>query len=296
MFDPYRYVRPRTARKAAALLASEPGARALAGGTDLLVEMRARNLRPGLIVDLKGIPRLRGVTRRKGQVRIGALTTVTDLLESPLIAGPLAALREAAAVFGCHEVRNRATVGGNLANASPGAEFTVPLMALDAEVELQGASGPPRLLPLAEFLLGPGRTALAPGELVLAVEIPAVDKRLRTAYRRRARTRGMDLAGVSLAVAARPGAAPGHWKVTVSMGAVAGVPPRPAAAEALLSGGPLDPARVKEAGRLLVADLAPRATSLRATPAYKLAVLPVMLERMLHDLGLLTPAAWEVVA
>ncbi len=96
----------------------------------------------------------------------------------------------------------------------------------------------------------------------------------------------MDLAAVSLAVVARPAGAPGHFRVALSMGAVAGVPPRPAEAEAILSAGELTPSRVAEAGRALVAGLAPRATSLRATPAAKLAVLPVMLRRMVRDLGL----------
>lgn len=286
MFEPYRYARPRDPREAAALLASEPGAKALAGGTDLLVEMRARNLRPSLVVDLKGIAGLRGISRAGGRVRIGALTTVSDVLSSPRLAGGLAALRDAAAVFGCHEIRNRATVGGNLANASPGAEFSVPLMAFDAEVVVQGSEGPARSLPLGSFLLGPGRTALGPGELVTAVEIPGVDQDLRSAYRRRARTRGMDLASVSLAVVARRAGDPARRQVALSMGAVAGVPPRPAAAEAELSGATLTRERVARAGELLVAGLAPRATSLRATPGYKLAVLPVLLERILCDLGL----------
>jgi len=285
MFEPYRYERPTTVRQAARML-REPGAVLLAGGTDLLLQMRLRESRPTVVVDLKGIEALRGIALDGDRVRIGALTTVSDVLSCRDLAPRLACLTDAARVFACHEIRNRATVGGNLANASPGAEFSVPLMALDALVLLGGET--PRSMPLGEFLRGPGRTALRPGELIEAIEVPHADAAMRSAYRRRARTRGMDLASVSLAVAIRCPDNPSRRTVALSMGAVAAVPPRPAAAEALLAGRPLTPEIVAAAGRTLIADVAPRASSLRATPDYKRAVLPVLLARMLDELGVTT--------
>jgi len=285
MFEPYRYERPTTVGGAVDLL-RQPGAVALAGGTDLLLQMRLRNARPAVVVDLKEIAELQGITVEDGRVRIGALTTVSDILRSEELPSPLAAVADAARVFACHEIRNRATIGGNLANASPGAEFSVPLMALDADVIVRGTTR--RTQPLGEFLQGPGRTTLEPGELIEAILVTGVAGDLRSAYLRRARTRGMDLASVSLAAVVRHAADPARRTVALSMGAVAGVPPRPAAAEALLRERILTPEIVAEAGRSLVAEIAPRASSLRATPDYKRAVLPVLLRRVLDDLGVVS--------
>ena len=282
----YRYLRPDDLDQACAALADDLDAVALAGGTDLLVEMRSRAVEPTLVVDLKRLEGLRGIRRENGEVWIGALTTVTDLLDAPQLDGGLACLADAARVFACAEIRHRATLGGNLANASPGAEFCVPLVALDARVHVHGPEGQDRSLPIGEFLLGAKRTALAPGELVTGVSIPVDGGDLRSAYRRRSRTRGMDLAAVSLAVVVRDGDRPGRRRILLSMGAVEAVPPRVEAAERLLSRRPLDRSVIAEAGRALVEGIAPRTGSLRAEPAYKLAVLPVLLERILVDLGL----------
>jgi len=286
-FEPYRYERPTTVEEACALLA-EPGAVALAGGTDLLLEMRLRERRPSLVVDLKSLPTPRGVAVTQDRVEIGALTTVTDLLHDEIVADTYPCLVDAARVFACAEIRHRATLGGNLANASPGAEFTVPLMALDADVVVANTDGV-RTEPLATFLRGPGRTTLQPGELIAGVSIPLREVEHRCAYVRRARTRGMDLASVSLAVVVHGADDPAAREVAISMGAVAPVPPLPASTEAMLSGCAIDEALLHRAGRDLVADLAPRASSLRATPGYKLAVLPALLGRTLRGLGVVEP-------
>lgn len=281
-FEPYRYERPSTVAEASRLLREE-GAVALAGGTDLLLEMRLRDRRPSCVVDLKALDTLGGIRETAEGIWIGALTTVTEIQQSALLRDRLTCLTDAADVFACHEIRNRATVGGNLANASPGAEFSVPLMALDAVVVAQGDTE--IRVPIGQFLLGPGRTDLRPGELITGVEIPDAGDRIRSAYRRRARTRGMDLAAVSLAVVVRSPEAPEQRTVALSMGAVAPVPPRPHATEEMLSGVPLTAELITDAGRTLVQDLKPRASSLRATPQAKRSVLPVMLRRALRDLG-----------
>jgi CO/xanthine dehydrogenase FAD-binding subunit len=287
-FEPYRYERPTDPREACRLLA-EPGAVALAGGTDLLLQMRLRERKPAVVVDLKHLAALRGIHRVGDRLKIGALATVTDVLHDPALGHGFGCLVDAARVFACAEIRHRATVGGNLANASPGAEFAVPLVALDAEIALTDGQGCDRRLPIGEFLLGPGRTALRPGELITAISVPVGSGELRSAYRRRARTRGMDLASVSLAVVVHHAGDPPTRRIALSMGAVAPVPPRPDSTEALLSGGPIGEARLAAARRDLVDGLAPRAGSLRATPDYKLAVLPTMLERTLRELGVVEP-------
>ncbi len=205
MLEPYRYLRPTTLQEASEMLSLE-GAMALSGGTDLLVQMRERKRKPAVVVDLKHLPGLRAIEHSLASVHLGALTTVTDILEHSRLTARLPALRQAAEVFACCEIRHRATVGGNVANASPGAEFTVPLVALDAVVELYGPQGP-RAMALSSFLHGPGQTDLKRGELVTGISIPLTPD-LRCAYRRKSRTRGMDLAAVSLAVVAHGASRP----------------------------------------------------------------------------------------
>ncbi len=283
-FEPYEYERAHTLGEALAML-QEPGATILAGGTDLLPRMRSRRVAPRLLVDIKPVPELQGVTFRHGRVELGALVTATRLVSSP---PALECLGQAAARFGCSEIRHRATIGGNLGNASPGGEFTVPLVALDAEVVVAGPGGT-RVIPVEQFLRGPGRTSLEPGELVVSVIVPDVHRGMVSHYARVSRTKGMDLAGFSLAVVVRDANDPEHRKVAISMGAVAEVPPRAHEAEELLSGVEITDRVLARAKEALVDGLAPRAGSLRASPWYKLQVLPVLLERALVDLGLYPP-------
>lgn len=284
MLEPYRYLRPTTLQEASEMLCLQ-GAMALAGGTDLLVEMRERKRKPPVMVDLKHLTGLRGIEHNQANIRLGALTTVTDVLEDSRLTARLPALKQAAEVFACCEIRHRATLGGNVANASPGAEFTVPLVALDAAVEIWGPEGP-RAMTLSNFLLGPGQTDLETGEFVTGLSIPLTPD-MRCAYRRKARTRGMDLAAVSLAVVAHGASRPEERRICLSMGAVERVPPRPSRVEAMLSGVRLTRELTAHAGQALIEPLAPRASSLRASPTYKKAVLPVLLRRLLEELDLM---------
>ena len=146
MLPEFDLLRPETMPEALAILA-EHGADAMpiAGGTNVLVDLRAGKHQPRVLVDVARLPGLRGIHRENGHLVIGGGTTISDLLVDPLIAQHAPALREAAAVFANPLIRNRATVGGNLADASPAADTAPPLLALDAEVELASQGGtPPR--------------------------------------------------------------------------------------------------------------------------------------------------------
>jgi carbon-monoxide dehydrogenase medium subunit len=195
----FRYARPTSLDDALALLAAEPAARPLLGGTDLLVAIRKRAERPPLVVDLKRVPELAGgIDERDGTLRVSAGTVMTDLAADPRIRSRFAALVEAADVVGSIQIRNRATLAGNLCNASPAADTAPPLIAFGATVELLGPRGSRRMA-VADFIVGPGRTALDPGEVVGAVELPMPAGRTASAFARMTRRRGVDLATVNLA-------------------------------------------------------------------------------------------------
>lgn len=170
MFKPVGYVRPGSIEETVDLLAKEPGrCRLIAGGTDLLVQKPAET---EVLVDVAGLG-LREMAPVEGHLRIGSAVTVAELEEAEaLLSHPcLTVLAEAAALLGTPGVRNRATIGGNLCNGSPAADLAVAALALDAEVGIAGPQGV-RKMPVADFFRGVNRTALRPGEIVTAVEIP----------------------------------------------------------------------------------------------------------------------------
>jgi CO/xanthine dehydrogenase FAD-binding subunit len=160
---------PTTLEEALQLKAERPGARPLAGGTDLLVELNFDRARPEAILNLAEVGELREWSRENGTVRIGAGVPYAELMRAPL-AQALPALAEASRTVGSPQIRNRGTIGGNLGTASPAGDALPPLLVEGAVVEIGSARGV-RSLPLTEFLVGPKRNALEPDELVLAVRV-----------------------------------------------------------------------------------------------------------------------------
>jgi CO/xanthine dehydrogenase FAD-binding subunit len=160
---------PRSLDEALQLKAERPAARPITGGTDLLVELNFDRARPDAILNLREVAELRGTSREDGALRLGAAVTYTELLRPPLLT-ELPALAEAARTVGSPQIRNRGTLGGNLATASPAGDSLPPLLVEEAVVEVGSVRGV-RTLPLSEFLVGPKRNALEPDELVLAVRL-----------------------------------------------------------------------------------------------------------------------------
>jgi CO/xanthine dehydrogenase FAD-binding subunit len=158
---------PRSLGEALGLKAGRPEARAIAGGTDVLVELNFDRTRPAALLNLGEVAELRGWSQVDGGLRLGACLTYTELMEPPL-AGLLPALAEASRTVGSPQIRNRGTIGGNLGTASPAGDSLPPLLVEEAEVELASVRGSRRLT-LADFLVGPKRNALEPDELVVAV-------------------------------------------------------------------------------------------------------------------------------
>ena len=235
-----RYEAPDSLDSAVALLAGAPGdARVLAGGTDLLVQMRADVLEPELIVDIKKIPETRAVAEEKGGWRIGAAVTGAELRENTRLKAVWPGVVEAANLIGSTQVQGRATLGGNLCNGSPAADSVPALIAAGALASIVGPKGR-RDLPVEDVMLGPRKLALTKGELVASFLLPPRPKGSSDAYLRFIPRTEMDIAvvgaGVSLTV-------DGSGKISaarVSLGAVAARVLLVAAAAQAIVGSTLD--------------------------------------------------------
>ena len=181
----FEYIAPQTIVEAVAALQQHDDAAVLAGGTDILLRMRAGERAPHALVDIK---RIRGFRELKMDARkgltIGPAVTMGQLSASAAVREHYPALSQGAGLVASVQIRNRATVAGNLCNAAPSADTAPPLLALGARVRISGPRGR-RSLRLDNFFTGPGQTALRPGELVTAVHVPPVAKRSGSAYTRR---------------------------------------------------------------------------------------------------------------
>jgi CO/xanthine dehydrogenase FAD-binding subunit len=277
--QPFAYARPESLADAIALLAERgPDARVLAGGTDLIIRLRDGSASPALVVDVKWVPELAPGVRAgaDGSLIIGATTVMTEIAAHPLVRRDVAALAEAAAVVGSVQIRNRATIAGNLCNASPAADTAPALLVHGAAVAVAGPEGM-RRVPLDELFVRSGVTTLSRGELVVAIEIPAPPAgRIASAHQRRTRRRGHDLASVTVAVGVD---AAGTTRL-----AYGSVGPRPLL-RVDATGVLASPSASREAQaaifETLFADASPSARSMRAGPEYRLAMLRVLGRRAL---------------
>jgi CO/xanthine dehydrogenase FAD-binding subunit len=255
----------------------------LAGGTDLMPQAQAGRLplQP-VLMNVRRVPELAGIAEAGGVVRIGALVTITELLESELVRERLHVLWQACDHFASDQIRNAATVGGNVCNASPAGDTLVPLLALNATVIL--ASKPngtlqSRRVPLALFLLGPGRTGRAREELVAAVEVPLPPAGFIGAFYKHGTRPGLDISTISIAVGAgREGKA--LRDVRVAFGAVAPTPIRAPRTEAALEGRVPDAATLETAAQVALEEVRP-ISDLRASEWYRRELIHNMLKRAL---------------
>ena len=268
----FAYERPTELRDAIALLAEHgEAARPLSGGTYLIIQMRDRTVSAGVVVDVKRVPELAAGIRRDGdRLVIGANTVMTDIAEDETIRTRFAALAEAALVVGSVQIRNRASLAGNICNASPAADTAPALLAFGAVVVVVGPDGV-RRVPINDWFVRSGVTTIRGGELVTAIELPIPDGRVGSTHVRRTRRRGHDLASVTLAVAV-----PRDGPATVSYGSVG---PRPwvvtDSSGALADPGSSADARAATLDRLF-SSAVPSPTSMRASPEYRLAMLRVL--------------------
>jgi carbon-monoxide dehydrogenase medium subunit len=274
----FAYHRPATVEDACRLLAAEPRAAVLAGGTDLMVHLTQswRGKRPPAVVNVKRIPGLDAIQATDHALRLGALATLSALVEHPVVQAEYPVLPLAARYMGSPAIRNLATVGGNLCNGSPAADLPPVLLALDAEVGIAGPGGE-RRLPLADFFRGPGQTALRPGELLVWIEVPRRRPPRPIRYERLDVRRAMDIAIAGAAVSV------GAGEARVALCAVAPTPLRVVDAEAVLAEQGLKAGAIERAAALAVAAARP-ITDVRATAEYRRQMVGVLVRRGLEAL------------
>jgi len=195
-----RYEAPKTLRSAVALLAGANGqARVLAGGTDLLIQMRSGRVEPELLLDIKGVPELRSIVAKSGGFRFGAAVTCMELIEHEGFARAWPGVTDGVKLIGSIQVKGRATVGGNLCNASPAADSVPALIAAAAVAKIIGPNGQ-REVPVEDIPAGPGKTSLAKGEIVVSFRLPRRSPRSGDAYLRFTPRTEMDIAVVGAGV------------------------------------------------------------------------------------------------
>ncbi|MDJ0923193.1 MAG: xanthine dehydrogenase family protein subunit M [Acidimicrobiia bacterium] len=281
----FQYARPETVGEAVALL-EEHGddARLLAGGTDLVIELRNRWVEPKVVIDLKRIPDLApAIVERDGFLSISASTVMTDIAEDERVQRYFPALVESAVVVGSVQIRARATMAGNICNGSPAADTAPPLLVYDAVVVVAGSDGE-RRVPIDDFIVGPGKTALQRGELVTAIELPIPERPYGAAYTRLTRRRGTDLASITLCAGVD---ADGQARI-----AYGSVGPRAFLVED--ESGILGDSTIPSEDKIDSLDqifyrASPSLKSLRASPDYRLAMLRVLGARALETaIGRLT--------
>ncbi len=271
--EPFIYARPTSLREAVALLDRHgPEARLLAGGTDLVIRLRDGTLQPTVVIDLKRVTDLQSGIREEagGGLSIAATTVMTDIAAHPAIQRDFEALAEAAAVVGSVQIRNRATLGGNLCNASPAADTAPPLLVYGAMVVTAGPTGV-RRLPLDELFVRSGVTTLGRGELVTSIELPPPAGPRGAVHLRRTRRRGHDLASVTLSCLVDDAGV-----TRIAYGSVG-----PRSVLAIDDSGVLSDPDAPDSLRLpvlerMLAHASPSPRSMRAGPEYRLAMLRVL--------------------
>jgi carbon-monoxide dehydrogenase medium subunit len=279
--EPLEMYQPMSLREASRLLKDKgAGGRFLAGGTDLVIAIKEKGLIPKYIVDLKKIPDLAGIREDPdGSITIGALTTMRDIEIDLLLNKKYPFLCQSAAEVGSIQIRNRATVGGNMANATPSADVAPSLIALNATAKIVGDGGE-RMVALEEFFRGPGQTIMSPDEILTEIIIPKTSPQLVGEYIKFSPRDMMDLAYVGVAVAYVIAADKRCSGVRIVLGAVAPTPIRARNAEALLEGQPLAEELAAKVATVAAQESKP-ISDVRSSAEYRRAMVEAMTKRAL---------------
>lgn len=252
----------------------------LAGGTVALVDIRARKEQPQLVVSLDKIAEFKGIRREGSVIRIGARTTVSEILDSREIAASAPSLIQAANIFAGQMVRNVATIGGNIACGSPAADLVPPLLSLDAEVELVSRSGT-RRIDLASYFTGYKKDARREDEIISAVLVPARPANSANVFHKLARRKGDAITVVGVAVSvATTGQTCSHARV--ALGSVSPFPMRARRTEAVLEGRKISAARIEDAAEAAMQECS-AIDDIRATAGYRSKMVKVLTRRLLIE-------------
>ena len=273
----FEVLQPATLGEAVRILSEVKGAELIAGGTNLIVDMRAGTRRPKVVVDVAGLRDLHGIEVTNTEVIIGAATTIAEMLGSPVLAKHAPVLVKACSNFANALIRNRATVGGNLVTAAPCSDTAPALLTLDAEVKLASVRGT-RRIPLDKFLAGAFSTTRRSDEILVCVRFPIPSGTARGAFRKMGLRKVSCMAKVDVAVMLDADATGRCTSARIAIAAASPVAVRVRAAEAALVGKALTPEAIAAAASLSAKAAAPRAGS-----EYKLTVVEGLTRRLLAE-------------
>ena len=273
----FEFFEPTTLAEASRLFAEEH-AQLLAGGTDIIIGMKAYTETPESVISLQKIPGLAGITTDGDSINIGAMTTVREVELSADIQQHHTALAEGAAEIGSIQIRNLATIGGNIAHASPAADTVAGLLVADAQVDIASADGE-RTVPINELFTGPGQTVLTPGEIITRFRLPSPAS--GSHYIKHKIREVMDLAFIGVAAAVNMD----NGTITdarIGLAAVAPTPIRATEAEELLKGNAPTPELLEQAGEAAAAASSP-ISDLRCSAEHRREMVDVLTRRTLRQ-------------
>ena len=278
----FSYKRVKTLEEAWGAAARCPEeARYLAGGTDLLVQLKKGAIRTPLLISLRGVRHLSGVTLVGDSLRVGPLTAVGELIRSEALKSKHLLLALAAVQMGSRQIRNMATVGGNLCNASPAGDLSTALLCLDTEVKIEGPGGA-RLEKLVDFFKGPGRTSLQPSEILTGILVPSTDKDWHWSYQKLGIRRAMEIGIVNVALGLNLDREVCR-EARIALGSVAPTPIRARTAEKRMEGKRFSPELIEEVAEVSARESDP-IDDLRASGAYRREMVINLVRRGLRAL------------
>ncbi len=277
--QPFDHYAPDSLPEALELLESVSDAKVMAGGTDLLLQMKQGESRPGSVISLRQVDEIHGFSQVKDGYRLGACTTMRMMNRTPELKNVYPGLDHAVSVVASEQIRTLATVGGNICNASPGADLIPPLLALDAVACLVSKHGR-RDVPLSEFFKGPGKTVLKKGELLYSVFLPWPEGKM--VYTKHAPRQFMDLAVVGVAVRLHKHNGTVN-QARIALGAVSPTPLRAEKTEAMLTGNMLTHKLIKDAGEAAAVECSP-INDIRGSAWYRTRMVKVLVRRNLEAL------------
>jgi len=276
------YFEPKTISDALSLLAKHGAeAKIIAGGTDVMVDIKYKE-EPGCLVNIKKIPGLDGIRENGNSLRIGALATIRDVETSAVVRDKLPVLWDSSHQFASLQIRNTATIGGNICRASPSGETLTPLLVLEAKGKVAFADGE-RTEPFTAFFQGPGKCSVGSNGLLTEIEVPYPAAGSRGVYLKHAVRGAMDIAMVGVAVLITPDASKNSLQdVRIGLGAVAPTPLRATKTEALLRGKPLSGALLKEAAAMAASESSPISDQ-RSSAEYRRWIVEALTRRGLEQ-------------
>jgi CO/xanthine dehydrogenase FAD-binding subunit len=255
----------------------------IAGGTNVIPDMRAKTLKPGVLVDISHLKNLSYIKEEKKRVKIGSLTTIAELASSKVTQKCAPILSQAASQLGNPLVRNRATIGGNLANASPAADTAVPLLALEAMLVIERNGGKRREIPIDQFFTGSNRTVLKKGELIKEINFSKPNLNTRMGYMKLGLRNAMAISVASIGVLIEMER--GRCKeARIGLGAVAPTPIRACRTEAMLVGKEVTKPLIEACCHEITKEIRP-ITDIRASAEYRREMTSVLLGRLLQQIA-----------